>query len=107
MSKKLQREKHFLELLLTTDRTQARALMETVTQSQVEALVEIFTNLMRIKVPQRTEELLKKRQRLIKKLVNKRTNFREKYTAIRSHMRQVYDTLLSAKSKLLELLRCL
>ena len=107
MSKKLKKEKHFLELLLTTDKDQVKALMESLTASQVEVLVEIFINLLHINTPKKTKDLLRRRQRLIKKLTSRQLTIATKYRTIRQHMRQVYDTLLSVKGKLLQLLRCL
>ena len=107
MSKRLQKEKHFLELLLTTDKHQVKALMESLTASQVEVLVEIFINLLHINTPKKTKDLLRRRQRLIKKLTSRQLTIATKYRTIRQHMRQVYDTLLSVKGKLLQLLRCL
>ena len=45
MSEKLNRNKHFLKLLITTNQTQAKALLSTVTKDQLECLVEIGYNL--------------------------------------------------------------
>ena len=105
MSKRLSKHKSFLKLLLTTDKSQARALMETINKEQVEVLVEIFINLLKLDVPTNTKSLLKKRKRLISKLVNKRINVSTKLSAIRRHFRQVHNTLLSVKNKLLQLLQ--
>ena len=48
MSQNLKKAKNFLLLLLLTEKVQARALLETVTLKQAEALVEIIYNLMNI-----------------------------------------------------------
>ena len=45
---KLEKDKDFLTLLLTTDKGQAKVLLETITQKQLEAVIEIFYNIMRI-----------------------------------------------------------
>ena len=105
MSKRLIKHKSFLELLLTTNKVQAKALMDTLTQEQLEALVEIFLNLMKLKVPTKTESLLRKRRRVLAKLIQKRLSITTKLRIIKQHFRQIYDTLLSVKGKLLQLLR--
>ena len=105
MSKRLLKEKPFLELLLTTDKSQAKALMETITLNQVEVIVEILTNLQRLNVPQKTRALLQKRKRVLTSLTNTRTKLSTKLRIIRRHFRQVIDTLHSVKRRLLELLK--
>ena len=105
MSKRLLSERNFIELLLTTDKLQAKALMEIITTSQAEALIEIFTNLLRLKVSEETALLLRRRRRLVKILVDKKNKLSVKLKAIRQHIRQVYGTLLSVKHQLLRLLK--
>ena len=105
MSKRLLKHKSFLELLLTTDKSQARALMETINKEQAEVIVEIFINLLKLDVPTNTKILLKKRKRLITKIINKRVGISTKLNDIRRHFRQVHDTLLSVKNSLLKLLK--
>ena len=105
MSKRLISQQTFLELLLKTEKQQARALMDTITQGQLDALIEIFINLMTLKVPPKTQSLLRRRRRLLSKLTNKRTKVSTKLALLRRHFRQIYDTLLSVKDRLLGLLR--
>ena len=81
--------------------------MYTLTPTQAEALVEILTNLTQIDVPKETKVLLNRRQRLLKKLTDQKTTLSAKTRILQKHYRQVYDTLLSVKSKLTALLRCL
>ena len=45
MSENLQRNKHFLNLLINTTQTQAKALLKILTKDQLECLVEIAYNL--------------------------------------------------------------
>ena len=56
MSQNLKRNKDFLTLLLKTDKGQAKALLETITQKQLEAVIEIVYNLMRISSVKRIKQ---------------------------------------------------
>ena len=105
MSKRLFRESAFIELLLNGDKQQAYALIDTATRDQVLALIEIFINLHRLKVPNKTEHLLKKRKRLFQPLISDKVNVKRKQSLIRQHRLQILDTLRSVRSKLLELLK--
>ena len=47
MSQNLKRNKDFLTLLLKTDKGQAKSLLKTITQKQLEAVIEIVYNFIR------------------------------------------------------------
>ena len=105
MSQSLQKQKHFIELLLSTDKIQAKSLIETINREQLHVIIEIITNLLKLNVPKQTKILLKRRARLMSKLTNKRLSISTKHSLVRKHFRQIYDTLLSVKGKLLQLVR--
>lgn len=105
MSKKLASEKHFISLLLNTDKVQAKALLNSITFRQIQVLIEIFANLQRLKVPAKTGALLRKRKRVINKLLDKNLTLRNKLLTVQQHTKQIYDTLLSVKTQLLTLLK--
>ena len=105
MSKRLLKEQPFLELLLTTYKAQAKALTESITLNQVEVIIEILTNLQKLKVPQSTKVLLQKRKKVLTSLTNTRTKLSTKLRIARKHFRQIIDTLLSVKKQLIQLLK--
>ena len=105
MSQALQKHKNFMELLLTTHKNQARALIETITKEQLNLIIEIFFNLLKLNVPSETKILLKRRARLVSKLTNRRLSISTKQALVSRHFHQLYHTLLSVKGKLLQLIR--
>ena len=105
MSQKLKKSKSFLTLLLDTESAQARALLYTITQPQVEAIVEIVYNLMNIASATRDKTVLKKRKVFLKKLVNKKTNFNQKRRLVVKHRVKLLKTLLHFKKTLLNVLK--
>ena len=105
MSQKLKRSKSFLTLLLDTKLPQARALLSTVTQPQVETIVEIIYNLMNIASASRDKAVLNKRKAFLKKLVNRKTNLNQKKRLVVKHRVKLLKTLLHFKKMLLNVLK--
>ena len=71
MSKKINEQKAFLHLLLNTTKEQARALLYTVTPSQILVLSEIALNLLELPLPPNIESTIHKRKGVLKKLGDK------------------------------------
>ena len=104
MSQKLKRSKSFLTLLLDTKLPQARALLNTVTDLQVEAVVEFVYNLMNIASLSKDRAALKQKA-FLKKLVNKRTKLNQKKRLVIKHRVQLLKTLVHFKKALLNILK--
>ena len=105
MSKRLTRQKAFIDLVLNSETNQANALIETITDDQALTLIEILLNLHRLKVSRQTSQLLIKRKRLFRQLMSSKVKSQRKKYLIKKHRRQILDTLKSVKSKLLGLLK--
>ena len=106
MSKRLLKQKHFLNLLLTTTKEQSSAILKSLTADQLKVIIEIISNLSSISsVPSSTKQLICRRRRLCKKLLDKNTDLEVKNRLVHKHNRQVLDTLLSARKVLLDLLK--
>ena len=105
MSRTLRKNKGFLTLLLTTDPAQARALLNIITTKQVEAIVEIAYNLMRIATSETEKAVIKKRRTLLKKLVNKKLKLPKTKKLIALHRLALLKTLLHFKRELLHVIQ--
>ena len=105
MSQNFKRNKDFLTLLLKTDKGQAKALLETITQKQLEAVIEIVYNLMRISSVKKDKTVIQKRKTLLRELVNKKVKLAKKKQLVGQHRLQLLKTLLHFKSLLLSLIK--
>ena len=105
MSQKLKKTKNFLLLLLLTERAQARALLETVTLKQAEALVEIVYNLINIAASKSDKAVILKRKPFLRKLINRKLKLITKRKLIGRHRVKLLKTLLHFKQPLLTLLK--
>ena len=105
MSQNLKRNKDFLTLLLKTEKGQAKALLETITQKQLEAVIEILYNLMRISSVKKDKTVIQKRKTLLRELVNKKVKLGKKKQLVGRHRIQLMKTLLHFKSLLLSLIK--
>ena len=68
MSQNLKRNKDFLTLLLKTDKGRAKVLLEAITQKQLEAVIEILYNLIRISSVKKDNTVIQKRKTLLSEL---------------------------------------
>ena len=106
MSKRLQQNKHFLQLLLNTSQDQSRAILKSLTPEQLVTIIEIFSNLSKISsISPETKHLICKRQRLCRRLTDKNLNLQVKNNLVHKHTFQVLHTLMSARKLLLKLLK--
>ena len=105
MSQNLKKAKNFLLLLLLTVKAQARALLETVTLKQAEALVEIVCNLMNIAASKSDKTVILKRKTFLRKLINRKLKLSAKRKPIVRHRVKLLKTLLHFKQPLLTLLK--
>ena len=105
MSQNLKKAKKILLLLLLTENVQARALLETVTLKQAEALVEIIYNLMNIAATKSDKAVILKRKPFLRKLINRRLKLSAKRKLIGRHRVKLLKTLLHFKHPLLTLIK--
>lgn len=94
----------FIKLLLDTSKEQVRVLLQSITNRQILAISEICYNLLTITLDKTTKLLIKKRQKILKKLSNKKISLMNKRKLIRKHYIQLSHTLLHVKDKLLTVL---
>ncbi len=109
MSSTINKTKYFLLLLLDskTSKEQAKALLETVTPDQVNAITEIIHNLLLGQLPlsSKVKEILKKRRTILTKLSDKTRSVRTRGCLIINHNRLILDTLIITKSILLKVIK--
>lgn len=110
MSRLIQNNTSFLKLLLNSeDKAQQRALLQSITAEQLNALGEIFYNLLNI-VPldRKGERMIKrkdKKRKLLQNLslINKKT-YNSRRKLLKSNKSMVFRILLHFKDKLLQLI---
>lgn len=106
MSKLMLKNKHFLQLLFTTEPPQQKALLRSITLDQTLVLSEIFFNLLHhVKVSTNVKSLIKSRRRVLAKIADRDIPIEERANAIEDHVRIVLQTLLLVKGELKQLLK--
>jgi hypothetical protein len=105
MSKRLEKHKSFIFLLLTTTKVQSRSLLDTITDEQINVLGEIFRNLLQLPLPTGAKTLVHRRKALFNKLANTSVKPGSKYKLIFKHKNQILHTLQTVKKQLLDLLQ--
>lgn len=106
MSGLLHANNAFISLLLdTADKRQQKALLQTITHKQLNALGEIFYNLLNI-VPmsKEDEKLIKKSRHLSQKLSLISKSFNSRRKLVLSNKAKILKVLLHFKANLLKLL---
>lgn len=105
MSKLLLKNKCFLHLLYTTEPTQQKALLKTITIRQVSVIGEIFFNLLHnVRLTTKQRSVINLRRRVLSKIANGDIPIKLRRNYIDNHPRIVLQTLLLVKSELLDLL---
>ncbi len=104
MSKKITKSKSFLDLLIFTTTSQARALLDTVTDEQTLALCEIAFNLQTLPLSGIIQKKIKLRKSLLKKLSDSKIKIKTKTNLIRAHKYQILDILYAVRFQLKPLL---
>jgi len=104
MSKEVVKHKHFLELLLNTHDYQARALLDTVSNDQVDVISEIAFNLNDIKHSDSVQQGMRFQKHLLKKLANRNVSNNKKKIIIRHNRKQLLKVLKLFRRDLLSLI---
>ena len=96
MSEKLDRNKDFLKLLISTTKTQAKALLKTLSKAQLDCLVEIAHNL--VPLPR----FYHRQKRLLKFIANPLVNIRDKQRVITKYSRVLLNIFKEVKSDIFD-----
>lgn len=106
MSRLLQQSQSFLTLLLNNkDKRQQYALVQTITVDQLNALTEIFYNLLNnVPLDKKEEQMVKKKRRIMQKLSLISKSFNSRRKVLVSNKSTFLKILLHFKDKLLEVL---
>ena len=84
---------------------QAKALLDTASRHQTEALVEILYNIANIASKKADKAIIRKRRSTFRKLLNKRISLQRKSKLISKHKQQVLKTLSHFRHILLTLIK--
>ena len=97
----------YIKLLLTSDKNQAKALLETADKHQVEALIHLIYNITvnKSSISTQSKKLLSKHQKLISKLLNKKNTNSKNYSIIRHNSEKIYSILSSVSKVLLRVIQ--
>ena len=105
MSDTLTRNRDFIKLMLNTEDKQAYALLSSITDNQLKAIIEICFNLLRIKHNVKDNRIIKNRKNLLSKISNSRTSLSRKRQPVVKNKRTLLKTLKNFRLKLLSLLK--
>lgn len=106
MSKLLEENIHFLYLLLNPPvKIQAEALLDTASNSQIKSLSEIARNLLLLPLNEKGSTVVKKREKLLLKLADKKLSNRVKGRLLSRHRRIILDILSHVKTPLYHMLK--
>lgn len=98
---------HFIYLLLSTSKNQARALLETTDKSQVQTVIKLLINLDKniSLLTSNTKSFLKHNKALFTKIYKNRMRDKKNYSLITRNWLNIYKILQSAKSILFKVLK--
>ena len=104
VSKNFEKIRSFLKLFFSTKPSQQSALLQTITIEQAAGLAEVIYNLLNFEVPKKTKVLLKKRDKIIKKIISKKNQGKKKSILFQKYYKFFIEILLSVKQQLESLL---
>lgn len=90
MNSLIKNEKYFILFLLTTNRKQQKALLRTITKSQLQALVQIVYNIIHgfRSLPENDKKKLQRFRSVIRKFVSKRLSISKRTALLLKHLNQ-------------------
>jgi hypothetical protein len=100
MSARIDQELDYLRLLLNTNHTQQKSLINSISNQQIDALTEIFHNFLTLPLSSGESDFIQKRKYIIRKLSNISKSHRFRKHLILKHMRIVLSTLNFFKDQL-------
>ena len=104
MSKLIHNNSSFLRLLLETTSAQAYCLLTTITPAQALSLSEISLNLLTLPLSSRQKRIVKKEEKILKKLSQKSLKSNLRLKLIAKKKKDIYKVLIHFKEPLLKLL---
>ncbi len=90
---RVRENKSYIKLLLSTTRQQQRALLDTATNEQVDALTEILYNLMHTVPISEGERNIIKRKKTFKELAKITRSYKYRQERVRKNKRLLLNTL--------------
>lgn len=86
----IKNEKYFILLLLTTNRKQQKALLQSITKAQMQVLVQIVYNIIHgfRSIPEIDKKKLKRIKSVIRKFVSKRLSTSKRTALLLKHLNQ-------------------
>ena len=103
MSKNLIENQHFLQLLLSTTKDQALALLQTVTKDQLLLISEIAANILQLELPKKAQFYVKQKKKLIERLASKKLSRSKKVSSLQKNAKFILQLLWSLRLQLSEL----
>lgn len=91
MSEKVKKEKHFLKFLLNTDEKQQKSLIQTITKSQMNVIIEIIYNALagNLTISKQDKTALQRYKTVINKLLSKGLSRVKRKKLILKHLKQI------------------
>ncbi len=98
---RLKENENYLKLLLSTSNQQQKALLETITDKQVDLLTEVIYNLLHVvPIPSRERNSLL-RKKILKELAKVTCSHKYRRMRVRVNKKLIVDTLLRYSDQLL------
>ncbi len=98
---RLKENENYLKLLLSTSNQQQKALLETITDKQVDLLTEVIYNLLHVvPIPSRERNSLL-RKKILKELAKVTRSHKYRHMRVRVNKKLIVDTLLRYSDQLL------
>ena len=90
MSTLIKKEKHFILLLLSTNRKQQTALVKTITKSQLQAIVQIVYNVIHgfRSLPENNKKKLQRFKSVIRKFISKGYSLKKRSALLLKYLKQ-------------------
>lgn len=103
MSVKLKQCREFFVILLSGNKRQGLALLDTATREQVHCISEIAHNLLSLPLRGAVAKKIEKRQRTLRILSSKKNSYSKKSKTLYKSSKSVLDTLLAVRNEILSL----
>ena len=103
MSKNVQNNKSFLDLLLNTSKEQALALLYTLTKPQLALITEIAYNILELPLPTKAQSHINKKKKLFQRLGSAKVSNSSKQAAIEKNASVILHVLHALRQQLSEL----
>ena len=103
MTKNIVNNKNFLELILTTSKEQALALLHTATKEQQLLISEIAHNIFDLPLPKKAKYYVTKKRKLFERIASKKLSRTKKNSLIQKNAKYILLLLWALKPQLSEL----